>query len=42
MIAPLPPWHQEILEEREAQIAAGPAWFTDWEVAKQEIIAAVK
>jgi hypothetical protein len=39
---PLPPWHQEILEEREAQITAGTAQFTDWEVAKQEIPAAVK
>jgi len=38
----LPPWHQEILEEREAQISAGTARFSDWEVAKQEILAAVK
>jgi hypothetical protein len=38
---PLPPWDQEILEEREAQITAGTAQFTDWEVAKQKILAAV-
>jgi hypothetical protein len=36
---PQPPWHQEILEKREAQITAGTAQFTDWEVAKQEILA---
>lgn len=39
---PVPQWHQDILDEREAQIAAGTAKFVDWEAAKQEIRAAVK
>ena len=39
---PVPQWHQEVLDEREAQIEAGSAKFIDWEVAKREILAAVK
>ena len=39
---PVPEWHQEILDEREAQIAAGTARFIDWEDAKREIRDAVK
>ena len=39
---PVPQWHQDILDEREVQIAAGTAKFSDWEIAKQEIRAAVK
>lgn len=39
---PVPHWHQDVLDERESQIAAGTAKFIDWEVAKQEILAAVK
>ena len=39
---PVPQWHQDLLDERESQIAAGTAKFIDWEVAKQEILQAVK
>jgi len=39
---PVPQWHQDVLDERESQIAAGIAKFIDWEVAKKEILAAVK
>ena len=39
---PVPQWHQEILDERESQIATGAAKFIDWETAKQEILLAVK
>ena len=39
---PVPQWHQEMLDEREAQTAAGTARFVDWETAKQEIRAAVQ
>ena len=39
---PVPQWHQDLLDERESKIAAGTANFIDWEVAKQEILAAVK
>jgi hypothetical protein len=39
---PVPQWHQDLLDERESQISAGTAKFIDWEVAKQEILAAVK
>jgi hypothetical protein len=39
---PVPPWHQAVLDEREAQIAGGTAKFVDWETAKQEIRAAVQ
>jgi hypothetical protein len=39
---PVPHWHKETLDERESQIAAGTAKFVDWEIAKQEIRAALK
>lgn len=39
---PVPQWHQEILDEREASITAGTAKFIDWEIAKREILEAVK
>jgi hypothetical protein len=32
-----PAWHEEILDERRQQIAAGKARFEDWETAKVEI-----
>ncbi len=41
-VLPVSQWHQETLDEREAQIDAGTAKFIDWEVAKQEILVAVK
>ena len=39
---PVPQWHQDVLDERESQIANGAAEFIDWQTAKQEILAAVK
>ena len=39
---PVPQWHQQTLDEREAAIVAGTAKFIDWEVAKREILEAVK
>ena len=39
---PVPQWHCDTLDERESQISAGTAKFVDWEVAKEEILAAVK
>jgi hypothetical protein len=38
----VPKWHQETLDEREAQIDAGTAKFIDWDIAKEEIRASVK
>jgi hypothetical protein len=32
-----PPWHEDILAEREQAIALGTERFTDWESAKQAI-----
>jgi len=39
---PVPQWHQETLDDREAQIATGAATFVDWEQVKKEILAIVK
>ena len=39
---PVPHWHQETLDEREAAITAGTAKFIDWELAKREILEVVK
>ncbi len=39
---PVPQWHQETLDERQAAIAAGTAKYIDWEVAKREILEALK
>ena len=39
---PVPQWHRDVLDERESKIAEGTAKFIDWEVAKQEILSAVK
>ena len=39
---PVPQWHWDILDEREAAIASGTAAFIDWEDAKQDILSAVK
>ncbi|MDB6069542.1 MAG: uncharacterized protein JWL81_713 [Verrucomicrobiales bacterium] len=39
---PVPDWHRKILDERQKQIEAGTAKFIDWEIAKQEILDAVK
>jgi Putative addiction module component len=33
----MPPWHQELLEEREKLVAEGKAHFLDWEDAKRQI-----
>lgn len=32
-----PSWHEDVLREREEQIAAGEASFMDWEQAKAHI-----
>ena len=39
---PVPEWHRETLDHREAEIAAGTAKFIDWEDAKRQILEAVK
>jgi hypothetical protein len=38
----VPQWHQEVLDERETQVAEGRAKYIDWEIAKREILDAVK
>ena len=38
----VPAWQKEVLDLREEAVAAGTAKFIDWEVAKQEILQAVK
>ena len=32
-----PEWHKNVLNEREARVAAGTAHFNDWEQAKAAI-----
>lgn len=32
-----PPWHGEVLEEREKSLAEGKTHFEDWEVVKQRL-----
>ena len=39
---PVPQWHQQVLDERETQVAEGTARYIDWEIAKREILEAVK
>ena len=34
---PSPPWHEEVLSDREAAIERGDAEFEDWESAKKRI-----
>ena len=34
---PVPDWHKRVLDERERQIEAGKATFSDWETAKERI-----
>ncbi len=33
----VPPWHRELLDERERLLADGRAQFVDWEKAKRQI-----
>jgi len=33
----LPPWHREVLAEREAAVQRGEDEFEDWEAAKRNI-----
>ena len=33
----VPPWHKELLDQRERLVAEGKAHFIDWEVAKRQI-----
>ena len=39
---PVPLWQQNLLDDREALIQSGQARFEDWDVARQDILAAVK
>lgn len=39
---PVPTWQQAVLDERETKVVAGTARYLDWEVAKREILEAVK
>lgn len=32
-----PAWHEDVLRERDQQVAAGEAEFVDWEEAKADI-----
>ena len=32
-----PPWHEEILREREKRVQSGQESFIDWEAAKKEL-----
>jgi hypothetical protein len=32
-----PPWHEQILKEREAEVKSGQAKFESWEDAKREL-----
>ena len=34
---PVQEWHKQVLDERQRQIEAGQATFTDWETAKARI-----
>ncbi len=36
---PVPQWHKDLLDERLKLVAAGKASFSDWEEAKQRILA---
>jgi hypothetical protein len=33
----VPPWHKDLLDERERLIENGKAQFSDWETAKNRI-----
>ena len=33
----VPPWHKELLDDRERLVAEGKAHFIDWEVAKRQV-----
>ena len=35
---PVPPWHDQILDERTHAIAEGRTGFTDFETARREIL----
>ena len=32
-----PPWHEEILKEREGKVRSGEERSVDWEIAKKEL-----
>jgi hypothetical protein len=32
-----PPWHEEVLKEREEEVKSGQAKFESWEHAKREL-----
>jgi len=33
-----PPWHESVLKETEARLAAGQEQIADWQTAKREIL----
>jgi Putative addiction module component len=39
---PVPQWQQDVLDQREDAIASGTTQFIDWDVAKRQILEAVK
>lgn len=39
---PVPQWQREVLDEREKRVAEGTVRYIDWEIAKREILEAVK
>lgn len=39
---PVPQWQREMLDERETRVTEGTARYIDWEIAKREILEAVK
>lgn len=39
---PVPQWLREVLDEREARVTEGTVRYIDWEIAKREILEAVK
>ena len=34
---PSPPWHEQVLKEREEEVKSGQAKFESWEHAKREL-----
>jgi hypothetical protein len=32
-----PPWHEQVLREREARVQSGEEKFEDWETAKKQL-----
>lgn len=39
---PVPQWHKDLLDEREARLQRGETKFIDWETAKRQISDRIK